>query len=477
MELLLILLAIVVAGVAVSKVLKAKELVDALKDPEAEPISPTEIRTNALGWLVFGIVLLVMAVVQMIVFDKYILPSSASVHGKDIDDLMRITMILIMSVFFITQGLLFWFGFKYYFKPGKKAFWFPHDNKLELAWTVVPAIVLIMLVTYGMSTWDDIMNPDKDPDMRMEFVSEQFGWTTRFAGADSTLGEASFALYGKNAVGIATKNSINERLVECLNTNTTVIYISKKTISNNVISLEGISFYDNKILGTKTPIAVKLTQTQFNDAVTISKARGFDIDSNLIIKGFVLDSIKLESEIALGWNKDDKLDKVETSIKNFNANVLRLKRMLKDYDKDPTKYDAGKDDIVINDNKIKLPKGKTIELQFRSKDVIHSAYFPHFRAQMNCVPGMKTNFTFTPTETNKEFQDKAIKEGKVYLEIIRDENTGEVLFSEEKLGTTGYILLCNKVCGSSHFNMKVFIDVVEEDEFESWIQSQKTFED
>ena len=57
MELLLILLAIVVAGVAVSKVLKAKELVDALKDPEAEPISPTEIRTNALGWLVFGIVL------------------------------------------------------------------------------------------------------------------------------------------------------------------------------------------------------------------------------------------------------------------------------------------------------------------------------------------------------------------------------------------------------------------------------------
>ena len=77
---------------------------------------------------------------------KYTLPSAASAHGEDIDQLMKITMILIMSVFFLTQGLLFWFGFKYYFKPGKKAFWFPHDNRLEMAWTIVPATVLILFL-------------------------------------------------------------------------------------------------------------------------------------------------------------------------------------------------------------------------------------------------------------------------------------------------------------------------------------------
>jgi heme/copper-type cytochrome/quinol oxidase subunit 2 len=476
MELLLILLAIIVAGVAIAKVMKAKELVDGLKDPESEPISSSEIRTNALGWLVFGIVLFVMAVVQMIAFDKYMLPSAASAHGADIDELMRITMILIMSVFFVTQGLLFWFGFKYYFKPGKKAFWFPHDNKLEMAWTVVPAVVLILLVTYGMSTWDDIMNPEKKPDMKVEFVSEQFGWTTRYAGADSTLGEASFALYGKNAVGIATKNAIIERLAECKNINTTVISVSNKTVTNDMIILTGFNHYDNEINGKKVPMTVTLTKVAFDNAVILSKGRGFDGTSKLIVKGFVTDSLNLEAEIALGWNKDAKLDKVESSIKNFRANVLRLRRMLKDYAIDATKYDQGKDDIVVNDNHIKLPKGKTIEFQFRSKDVIHSAYFPHFRAQMNTVPGMKTKFTFTPTETSEEFQAKAVAEGKVYLEVIRDENTGEVLSSIEKLGTTGYILLCNKVCGTSHFNMKVFIDVVEQDEFDSWLAGQKTFE-
>ena len=476
MELLLILLAIVVACVAVVKVLKAKELVDALKDPESEPISSTEIRTNALGWLVFGIVLFVMAFVQMIVFDKYMLPSAASVHGEDIDQLMKITMILIMSVFFLTQGLLFWFGFKYYFKPGKKAFWFPHDNRLEMAWTIVPATVLILLITYGMSTWDDIMNPKATPDLKVELVSEQFGWTTRFAGADSTLGEASFALYGKNAVGIATKNAILDRLAECKNNNTVVISFASKIETDSTVTFTGINHYDKKILGKDVPMNVTLSKIAFENALVLSKKRGFDITSKLIVKGFVTDSFNLEAEIAYGWNKGNKLDKVETSIKNFNANVLRLERMLKDYAQHPEKYDNGKDDIVINDNNIKLPKGKSIEFQFRSKDVIHSAYFPHFRAQMNCVPGMKTNFTFTPNETNEEFNAKAIEEGRVYLEITRDENTGEILSSVEKLGSTGYILLCNKVCGSSHFNMKVFIDVVEQDEFDAWIAAQKTFE-
>lgn len=476
MELLLILLAIVVAGVAIAKVLKAKELVDGLKDPNSEPISSSEIRTNALGWLVFGIVLFTMAVVQMIVFDKYMLPSAASAHGENVDQLMRITMILIMTVFFITQGLLFWFGFKYYFKPGKKAFWFPHDNRLEMAWTIVPATVLIMLITYGMSTWDDIMNPEAKPDLKVEFVSEQFGWTTRFAGADSTLGEASFALYGKNAVGVATKNAILERLAECKNINTAVVSISNVVESGESVTITGTNFFDKEVLGKDVAMSATLTKDAYENAKLISKDRGYDAAKQLIVKGFVTDSFNLEADIAAGWNKDAKLDKVESSIKNFNANVLRLERMLKDYAKHPAKYDSGKDDIVINDNNIKLPKGKTIEFQFRSKDVIHSAYFPQFRAQMNTVPGMKTKFTFTPTETSEEFNEKAIEEGKVYLEIIRDEDTGEVLSSVEKLGSTGYILLCNKVCGTSHFNMKVFIDVVEEDEYNAWIAGQKTFE-
>lgn len=412
MELILILLAVLLVGVAIAKVLKAKELVDGLKDPNAEPVTSAEIKTNALGLLAFGIVLFALLVAQIVGWQKFMLPSSASVHGEEIDTLMQITMILILSVFFITQALLFWFGFKYYYRPGKKAFWFPHDNRLEMAWTIVPATVLILLITYGMSTWGTIMNPEGEADYNVEFVSEQFKWTTRFAGKDGQLGEASFALYGSNAVGVATEKAMKVRITECEES----------------------------------------------------------------IAGLVKDSVKFEKLIEEGWNREDNLDQVEESLHNYRTNILRLNRMLAEYKKSPAKYDAGKDDIVINGNEIKLPKGKSVRFQLRSKDVIHSAYFPHFRAQMNTVPGLKTYFTFVPKETSEEFNTKAAEEGRVWLKITEDEEGNEVA-REEVPGSSGFILLCNKICGASHYNMKVYIDVVEEKEFKEWLAQQKTFEE
>lgn len=412
MELLLIILAILLGLIAIAKVLNAKELVDGLKDIGDETVTSAEIKTNALGLLVFAIVMFALLIAQIVGWDKYMLPSSASVHGEEIDTLMEVTMILILGVFFVTQALLFWFGFKYYFRKGRKAFWFPHDNKLEMAWTIVPATVLILLITYGMSTWDSIMNPEDNADnLNVEFVSEQFGWTTRFAGEDNELGEASFALYGSNAVGVATKDAIIERLAECK-------------------------------------------------------------ESILILQK---DSLRLEKLVAKDWNRGENLDAVESSLKNYRSNILRLDRMLSDYKKFPRKYDAGKDDKVINAKNIKLPKGRTIKFQFRSKDVIHSAFFPHFRAQMNAVPGMKTFFTFQPRVTSEEFNTNAIEEGKVFLKTERDDD-GKILSQVETPGSTGFLLLCNKICGASHYNMKVFIEVVEEKEFKRWLADQKAFE-
>ena len=151
--LLTIIISVLLVGVAFSKILKAKELVDELKDKDSDFITRAEIKSNALGLLVFLIAMFALLIAQMVGWNKYMLPSSPSLHGVEIDTLMDVTMILIMSVFFITQTLLFWFGYKYYFRKGRKAYWFPHNNSLEMAWTIVPATVLILLITYGMSTW------------------------------------------------------------------------------------------------------------------------------------------------------------------------------------------------------------------------------------------------------------------------------------------------------------------------------------
>ena len=60
------------------------------------------------------------------------------------------------------------------------------------------------------------------------------------------------------------------------------------------------------------------------------------------------------------------------------------------------------DDKVVTE--LHLPIGKKVLFKMRAQDVLHSAYMPHFRAQMNCVPGMITQFAYTPNITTKDMR-------------------------------------------------------------------------
>ena len=115
----------------------------------------------------------------------------------------------------------------------------------------------------------------------------------------------------------------------------------------------------------------------------------------------------------------------------------------------------------------------------RSQDVLHSAFMPHFRAQMNCVPGMITEFAFTPIVTTEEIrQTEAMKAKVKKINRIRREKSQDLLAKgEEPLEpyVFDYLLLCNKICGASHYNMQMKIIVETPKEFEKWISDQQTF--
>lgn len=135
------------------------------------------------------------------------------------------------------------------------------------------------------------------------------------------------------------------------------------------------------------------------------------------------------------------------------------------------------DDIQATE--LHLPKGKKVLFKIRSQDVLHSAYMPHFRAQMNCVPGMVTQFAFTPTKTSAEMRDsKQIVEKVNEINRIRAEKS-KLLVAEGKEAlepyTFEYLLLCNKICGKSHYNMQMKIVVSEPKEFASWLKEKQTF--
>ena len=137
----------------------------------------------------------------------------------------------------------------------------------------------------------------------------------------------------------------------------------------------------------------------------------------------------------------------------------------------------GLDDIVVQE--LHLPVGKEIQFKMRSQDVLHSAFMPHFRAQMNCVPGMITEFAFTPIKTTEQMRMEPDVISKVRkINEIREFNSKELIAQgEEALEpyVFDYLLLCNKICGASHYNMQIKIIVETENEFNKWIKSQQTF--
>ncbi len=134
------------------------------------------------------------------------------------------------------------------------------------------------------------------------------------------------------------------------------------------------------------------------------------------------------------------------------------------------------DDIVVTE--LHIPKGKKVHFKMRSQDVLHSAYFPHFRAQMNCVPGMVTEFAFVPTYTTAEYRELPFMVEKVaHINKLRAEKSVELV---AKGGTAldpytfDYLLLCNKICGASHYNMQMKVVVDTPEDYKKWLSEKTT---
>ena len=138
----------------------------------------------------------------------------------------------------------------------------------------------------------------------------------------------------------------------------------------------------------------------------------------------------------------------------------------------------GWDDIVVS-QEFHIPVNRKVIFKMRSQDVLHSAYMPHFRAQMNCVPGMITEFAFTPTITTADMRMNSDVASKVErINKIRYDNSQELIANgEEGLEPYqfDYLLLCAKICGSSHYNMQMKIIVDSEKDYNKWISQQPAF--
>lgn len=377
----LITLGVIVLGVvAIAQLMRVYELSSKLRKTGEHDISNRDNMINAKLWIAFMVFLFAGFIWLMMEFGWTGRGDAASVHGENLDWLLNLNLIIITAVFFLTNTLLFVFAYKYVKKPGVKAFYYPHNNKLEMLWTVVPACVLAVIIILGLKSWNEATSLAKEESIRLELFSKQFDWTARYAGEDNKLGRHDYKLTNddNNPLALMTAETI------------------KAAIENMEASIEALEAELN------------------NDSIMLVPKDRASKEADLSRKSRL---------IRLLYQMEGRHDGTE---------------------------DAQAWDDVIQTDTLYLCKGKEYEMNFRSKDVIHSMYLPHFRVQMNTVPGMVTRFKFTPNKSTAEMRKERMQE---------DFN---------------YILMCNKICGGAHYKMKMMVVVMEEEDYNKWWDVKKT---
>ena len=126
------------------------------------------------------------------------LPPDISESGKEIDGAFLVVMWIIGVVFLATGIFLAWAMWSYSHSPGRKAAYSHGNTRLEVAWSVIPGIILIGIFVYQNIYWEKqkINRPLQtlsdgtqalvDPIVRV--VAHKFGWQFWYAGQDAELG-------------------------------------------------------------------------------------------------------------------------------------------------------------------------------------------------------------------------------------------------------------------------------------------------
>ena len=166
---------------------------------------------------------------------------------------------------------------------------------------------------------------------------------------------------------------------------------------------------------------------------------------------------------------ESRVEQLREDMDKLKRRKYRIQASIDKNDKNFSAYEASNDDVVVQE--IHLVKDQPYTFRFRSKDVIHCPWFPHFRAQINAVPGMETSFALTPTISTKEMRadPKVIKHWE-NINVIHNERKRRIGEEEEKVDFD-YILLCNKICGAGHSNMQLKVIVETQEEFNQWIEN------
>jgi cytochrome c oxidase subunit 2 len=118
------------------------------------------------------------------------LPENVSTFGGKIDSLFYLILWITGVIFILVEVLLLFFLFRYRHREGRPAHYTHGSNRLEVIWTIVPAVICVVLALLSRRSWAEIKQNMPQGAMNIEVTAEQFAWNIRYPGPDGKLDTA-----------------------------------------------------------------------------------------------------------------------------------------------------------------------------------------------------------------------------------------------------------------------------------------------
>jgi cytochrome c oxidase subunit 2 len=200
---------IVLVFLVIFQIAKASEYVSVLKGEEKAHKQNNRINGFFMIAFLFAGLIGVYWCNEALVGKTLLVHESSSVQGEKVDQMLNVTLIITGIVFVITQVLLFWFAFRYQESDERKAMYFPHNNTMEIIWTVVPAIALTILIVIGLRNWFAFTSDAPKNALEVEITGKQFNWIFRYKGDDGIFGKRYYKMINdeNNFLGLNWRDS------------------------------------------------------------------------------------------------------------------------------------------------------------------------------------------------------------------------------------------------------------------------------
>ncbi len=116
------------------------------------------------------------------------LPENVSTFGRDIDWLFQLIYAITMITGLLVFVTMIVFLVMYRDRPGRTATYTHGNTTLEIVWTIVPALILVVLTFLSAPVWSKIKMSVPATDVVIQVTAKQFNWQVAYPGADGKFG-------------------------------------------------------------------------------------------------------------------------------------------------------------------------------------------------------------------------------------------------------------------------------------------------